>query len=260
MPALEPGVQRAYFDDAREASHPAGKHQREHDETFDLDARIAGDAGARADGAQPEAQRGRPQQQVDHRDHDQRDQRADVDTRPEDDRQVGSGDELRALGQVPAWLLERAARHVLHEEDRDVVEHQRADDLANAALDLQPGRQRGPERAADNAGEQHTDDEGGPGPLVAHRQRHRAARQRAHEILPLAADIPDARPERRGEAQTHQEQRRRLQDRLFDLSLSAECAAASWPRTPRSGSRRPEESAVRRSAGRPPRRAAARRS
>ena len=131
--------------------------------------------------------------------------------------------ELRAFGQIAARLLQRPARHILHEQDGDVVQHEGGDDLAHAPAHLQQAGDHGPQDAADHAADQHRRDEQRLRP-ARKGQRNRSADQRADVVLPLAADVPDAGTECRRQTQPHQEQGRRLEQRLFDLALAAERA------------------------------------
>jgi len=137
-------------------------------------------------------------------------------------RHAGSSCELGALGQIAPRLLHGAPRHVFHEEDGDIVQHQCADDFIDTASNLEEGRQCSPQRAAECAGKEHDQDQQCARPLIREVQRDRAAGKCTDIILTFAADVPDARPECRGQSQPHQQQRSSFQQRLFDLPPATE--------------------------------------
>ena len=146
------------------------------------------------------------QQDVDHDDgQDPQAQRPGAQAQPGDGGQgqlVGEG--LGAAHGADARALPRPEDEPQGEGGGHEVEAEAAEDLVDAAEGLEHPGQRGPEGAADHAGEDgQDDDERGGEAGVLQQAQHPGGEDGAEDDLPLDADVPEAGGER------HQDARRR---------------------------------------------------
>ena len=115
-------------------------------------------------------------------------------------------------------VLQRAseAEEVDAHPDRDPVEHDRRDHLVRARRGAQDPRDPAPQRAARQRGEDRQDDVQELGHAVERRaDPHR--RDRAGDVLPLAADVEQAGAEGQRDGEAGEDERPGLQQRLLEV-------------------------------------------
>src|SRR6266508_2702651 len=202
---------------AAEAGQPSGDHHHQHVRLGDAHAGGAGGFRVGADRAQFEAERGALQQPGDrprghHGEHD-----------PEVDPQDLAGQMRQhrvvvhpfADRVVPARPLDAVLDHQPHQQlRRDVVEHDRGDHLVRPGTRLEPPRYE-PVQGAAGGARHHRDDQ------VQHRwqvdaEADQPGGDRTEHGLTFAADVEHAGPERQGDRQAGEDQRRRVGQRLRD--------------------------------------------
>ena len=177
--------------------------------------------GVGAHGTQPESDRAPGEDPPDERGGAHRDHDAEValDAGAEDVGQPsGALDGLAGLRIVRrVETVER--QQVEQAERRDVVQHDRGDDLVGAGARFEESGDEAPHRAAEETGE-HRDYE-------VHERRQRpgepdiAGRGRAGDDLTLAAYVEQPGAEREGDAEAGEDQRCRGEDRAGDRARDA---------------------------------------
>jgi len=118
----------------------------------------------------------------------------------------------------------RAGQQVVHQLDRNQVEHDRGQDLVDAPVGLERAGDGTPDRPAGGPGQQHQRNEHEARQVRQH-ERGRGAGQAAHDELSFAADVEHIGPERDADAHADQQQRHRLDRGARQLVGAAEGAA-----------------------------------
>ncbi len=118
--------------------------------------------------------------------------------------------ERRGLREVvPVRILPRAADQIVEHLQRDIDQHQRGEHLGHPVACLQKRRDRRPGHAAHNPRRDHQRDH--PEALrIGESESDARARQRADDVLPLGADVPDLGLIAEREAERDDDERRRL--------------------------------------------------
>ena len=210
---------------ARQTADAAGEQHGADDDLVHLDAHVPRGALGLADDGDLIAVLGVVQIDV-HRHAQHRD---DEDVQQvalsADDRQpaqlgllVDDADLARALGGLP---------HHAEEGDQlggDVVHHQREQRLVGVPLGLEEGGDAAPDGPGQDAGDDHAEDDGPVGEHVAQHYHARRRRETARQGLALAAHVPEAHPERRGDGQRYAQQYGHVLEGHPDLSGGAEGA------------------------------------
>ena len=217
------GVARATDEhEARQAAETAGDRHGAYDDVFDVDARVARGVHAGAHVGNFIAVLGIAQVDVDER-RDRHDQH-----------QVPAVGEAEQLGQ-PAGLVLRidqahavGARGVFPEDDAeghdlrgDVVHHQRKQRFVGVPARLEQRRDDAPDHARHDGGQRHHEQQQPAGQRAAQVDHHRRRGRRADEHLSLAADVPEAHLEGRGDRHRHQQKRQRVADRHPQAAVAA---------------------------------------
>jgi len=137
--------------------------------------------------------------------------------------QLGGRRDARGLHCGGIWIFERPADQKLHQPERDVVEHDRVDDFMGACARLEVARDRGPQRAAQRAGQQgerQVDDRGQAGERLADQR----GADRADVELAFDPDVEQAALEADGQAQSQEDVRGHRDQRLGEAALFDERA------------------------------------
>ena len=119
----------------------------------------------------------------------------------------GEGRSLREV--VAVRILPGAADQIVEHLQRDIDEHQARKHLRDAVARLQQGRDRRPDHAAQNAGRDHQRDDPECG-RVRQEKGDAGARQRADDVLPFGADVPDLRLVAERQSERDDDERRGL--------------------------------------------------
>ena len=222
--------------DAAENEHRAG-HARQSsskchgrgDGRLHRHARVLGGFPRQTHGADPKAEAGSPEQHVDGDREGQRNRHAEMQLGPLQKRgqprvrrqQLGLWDE--AADRVAGLRHERSGEHVVHELDRDEIEHDRAQDLVDVEVGLEGTRDRAPDAAAHRAGHQRERNQHRAG-QVWNGQCSGCRREAAHGDLSLAADVEHVGPKGDADTGADEQQRHRLDRRARQRVAVAEGA------------------------------------
>src|SRR5499426_1552212 len=206
---------------AREAGARAADQQDHPDRALLRVARVARGRRREASDAELEAEEGPLDEHPGERDGNERDEDRRVEARAleplrprgkeREERVVGEldGDREVVAVRVPPWPEDE----VLHEQVRDVGQHEAHQDLVRVQLRAQERRDRRPKHPADRAGEDHARQR--PGAPVLLEVDRDAGREDPTEVhLPLGADVPDVGAEPDREPERDQAERRGLEEEL----------------------------------------------
>ena len=197
------------------------QHKRADDDLFDIDARVARGVLALADDRDLIAVFGEAQIAEDERgdeDGDENGQKAPAHL------PVPQGGKVcvrqgrhgaRAVG-IPERDEERNQIH------RDIVHHQREERLVGIEKRLEHGGNDRPDRACRDACDKHDEAHERIGQRAAQIVHAHSARKAAHEHLTVAAEVPEAHPERDDERQRDAQQERGVLKQNPDAPLRAE--------------------------------------
>ena len=146
----------------------------------------------------------------------ERQQEAQMQPRAGDERREARiGGKALSLRQIAGRLLQGTAQQIGHEQDGDIIEHDRGDQLIGAEAQLEHAGEQRPERTDESRGQDHSRDQQRRG-QGGHGEADPGGGRRAEEELPFRAEIERAAAERDRDGEAREGERDGAEQRLAE--------------------------------------------